>query len=157
MINRNRSPDSARRPGCRETIWSVPGPFVFAYFALVTTLGLPVVAVIVWREAANGVDAAGWWLWPTALTIEAAPLCGVVGIGIAFSALVTVQGAACLMVLYQYAVNRWVKPVINRNVEAGRAEGVTQADREWASWLARKEAAESRGLPFDEPPPNARR
>ena len=77
------------------------------------------------------------------------------------------------MVLYQYAVNRWVKPVINRNVEAGRAEGraegitegraegVTvgraEADQEWAGWLARKEAAERQGLPFDEPPPNARR
>ena len=73
------------------------------------------------------------------------------------------------MVLYQYAFNRWVKPVINRNVEAGRAEGITEgraegvtegraeADQEWASWLARKEAAESQGLPFDEPPPNARR
>ena len=65
------------------------------------------------------------------------------------------------MVLYQYAVNRWVKPVINRNIEAGRAEGVTEgraeADQEWASWLAHKEAAESQGLPFDEPPPNARR
>ena len=77
------------------------------------------------------------------------------------------------MVLYQYAFNRWVKPVINRNVEAGRAEGraegitegraegVTEgraeADREWAGWLARKEAAERQGLPFDEPPPNARR
>ena len=85
------------------------------------------------------------------------------------------------MVLYQYAVNRWVKPVINRNVEAGRAEGraegitegraegitegraegVTvgraEADREWAGWMARKEAAERQGLPFDEPPPNARR
>ena len=69
------------------------------------------------------------------------------------------------MVLYQYAVNRWVKPIINRNVEAGRAEGRaegitegrTEADQEWASWLARKEAAESQSLPFDEPPPNARR
>ena len=73
------------------------------------------------------------------------------------------------MVLYQYAVNRWVKPVINRNVEAGRAEGraegitegraegITEADQEWAGWLARREAAERQGLPFDEPPPNARR
>ena len=77
------------------------------------------------------------------------------------------------MVIYQYAVNRWVKPVINRNVEAGRAEGraegitegraegVTEgraeADQEWAGWLERKEAAERQGLPFDEPPPNARR
>ena len=77
------------------------------------------------------------------------------------------------MVLYQYAVNRWVKPIINRNVEVGRAEGraegvtvgraegVTvgraEADQEWTGWLARKEASESQGLPFDEPPPNARR
>ena len=138
--------------GWREAIWSIPGPFVFAYFALVTLAGLPAVVVIFWREAANGVDAP-WWLWPTTLTIEAAPRCGAVGIGIAFSALVTVQGAAFLMVLYQYAVNKWVKPMINRNIE----KGVEKTDQEWTDWLARKADAESRGLPFDEPTPREKR
>ena len=153
--------DRERSGGWREAIWSVPRAFVFAYFALLT---LPAVALITWQEAANGVDAV-WWLWPTTLTVAAAPLCGAVGIGIAFSALVTVQGAAFLMVLYEYAVNKWVKPIINRNVEAGRAagveegieKGVEKTDQEWLAWLARKADAESRGLPFDEPMPNEKR
>ena len=146
--------------GWREAIWSVPRSFVFAYFGLLTLAGLPAVALITWQEAASGVDAV-WWLWPTTLTIEAAPRCGAVGIGIAFSALVTVQGAAFLMVLYQYAVNKWVKPIINRNVEAGRAagveEGVEKTNQEWRAWLARKADAESQGLPFDEPMPDENR
>ena len=69
------------------------------------------------------------------------------------------------MVLYQYAIDRWVKPVIDRNFEAGRAAGIEvgmekgriegrkKANREWRAWLARKADAESRGLPFDEPTP----
>ena len=61
------------------------------------------------------------------------------------------------MVLYQYAIERWVKPIINRNVEAGRAEGVEKTDQEWRAWLARKADAESRGLPFDEPTPDEKR
>ena len=65
------------------------------------------------------------------------------------------------MVLYQYAIDRWVKPIINRNVETGRAagveEGVAKTNREWRAWLARKADAESRGLPFHEPTPDAKR
>ena len=89
------------------------------------------------------------------------------------------------MVLYQYAIDLWVKPIINRNVEAGRAAGVEEgiekgiergieqgieqgmeqgrdegreeSNREWRAWLARKADAESRGLPFDEPMPDERR
>ena len=73
------------------------------------------------------------------------------------------------MVLYQYAIDRWVKPIINRNVEAGRAAGVEEGiekgkslgrektDQEWRAWLARKADAESRGLPFHEPTPDAKR
>ena len=166
------SDNRERGGGWREAIWSVPRAFVFAYFGLLTLLGLPAVALIIWQEAANGVDAV-WWLWPTTLTVEAAPHCGAVGIGIAFSALVTVQGAAFLMVLYEYAVNKWVKPIINRNVEAGRAAGVEEGiekgiekgieqgmektDQEWRAWLARKADAESQGLPFDEPMPDEKR
>ena len=73
------------------------------------------------------------------------------------------------MVLYQYAIERWVKPIINRNVEAGRAAGLEEgiakgvakgreeSNREWRAWLARKADAESRGLPFDEPTPDEKR
>ena len=85
------------------------------------------------------------------------------------------------MVLYQFAVNKWVKPVIQRHKDAGRAEGrveglsegcaegraegrveglsegraegYAEANRAWQTWLERKAAAESKGLPFDEPQP----
>ena len=65
------------------------------------------------------------------------------------------------MVLYDYAINRWVKPVIERHKEEGREEGITigrqEADRQWGEWLARKADAESQGLPFTEPRPSENR
>ena len=67
------------------------------------------------------------------------------------------------MVMYQFAVNKWVKPVIQRHKDAGRAEGrvegraegLSEANRAWQAWLERKTAAESEGLPFDEPQPGS--
>ena len=35
----------------------------------------------------------------------------------------------------------------------GRDEGAAEERRKWMAWLARREAAERAGLPFDEPPP----
>ena len=61
------------------------------------------------------------------------------------------------MVLYQFAINQWVKPVIKRHKDAGRAEGRQEANREWDEWLARKNAAESQGMPFAEPRPDETR
>ena len=135
----------------RESIWSIPRPFVFAYFASVTLLGLPTVAVIAW-EKGQAVDAP-WWAWHTELIRAAAPECGWIGIGIAFSALVAIQGVTTLMVLYQYAIERWVKPLAEKRREEGREEGRAAANRQWEEWLQRKTEAESKGLPFDEPPP----
>ena len=37
--------------------------------------------------------------------------------------------------------------------EEGIAEGVERANRLWRDWLQRREAAEAKGIPFDEPPP----
>ena len=61
------------------------------------------------------------------------------------------------MVLYEYAINRWVKPVIERHKEEGRKEGRKIAHQEWRDWLQRKDAAESLGQPFDEPRPSKTR
>ena len=146
-------------PDSRESIWSIPKPFVFAYFGLVTLLGVPTLAVIIWEKAAGATGS--WWQQPITVIRSAAPECGQVGIGIAVSTLFAVQGVAILMVLYQVAVNRWVKPVIKRHRDAGRAEGRAEgreegraeANLEWQAWLERKTEAENRGLPFDEPQP----
>ena len=62
------------------------------------------------------------------------------------------------MVLYEFAINRWVKPVIEQHKadgrEEGRQEGRQKANREWAEWLARKTDAENRGQPFTKPRPD---
>ena len=169
--NANASESANDRSDWREAIWSVPRHFVFAYFALVTGIGWPTLTYILWQTA-SGVDAV-WSRWPFELVIAAAPRMLTVGGGIAIYALFTVQGAAFLMVLYEFAVNRWVKPVIKRHKDEGRAEGreegitmgleegittgLERADQQWREWLARKTDAESRGLPFDDPPPNETR
>lgn len=35
----------------------------------------------------------------------------------------------------------------------GRAEATAEQDRKWQGWVARRDAAREKGLPFDEPPP----
>ena len=195
MTTENVNAGGPERPAdWREAIWSVPRHFVFAYFALVTVIGWPTLTYILW-QAAPGVNAVVWWRWPFELVIAAAPVALSVGGGIAMYALFTVQGAAFLMVLYEFAINRWVKPVIERHKDAGREEGreegiaigrdegiaigrdegitigrdegITigredgiaigrkEAYQKLQAWLQRKNAAESQGLPFDEPPPGA--
>ena len=157
--------DSDPNRDWREAIWSVPGPFILLYFALVTVLGMPTLTVIIWEKAQT--VSAAWWLWHTAVIRAAAPECGVVGIATAIYALLVVQGVAFLMVLYQFAVNKWVKPVIRKHQATGRAqgrmegraegrdEGRDEANQAWAAWLERKTDAESKGLPFDEPRPGS--
>ena len=79
------------------------------------------------------------------------------------------------MVGYRYAIEHWVKPMAEKRRaevrekglaegrakgraearEKGREEGRAEANRQWMEWLQRKTEAESKGLPFDEPPPSA--
>ena len=144
----------------REAIWSIPRPFVLLYFALLTIQGWPAMTAIIWEQA-QMVTASGlkWynWAWHTEVVRAAAPEVGQVGIGIAIYTLVTVQGVAFLMVLYNFMLEAGrhylIRPVIKRQEERGEA----RADQEWEDWLARKESAESQGQPFDEPPPSVRR
>ena len=74
------------------------------------------------------------------------------------------------MSLYHVITNRFARPVIEsheaRGREQGRQEGMAEGRQEgraeghtaeraaWRDWLNRKNAAETQGLPFDEPPPD---
>ena len=69
------------------------------------------------------------------------------------------------MSLYHVITNRFAKPVIESHEARGRAEGRQEGRAEghtaeraaWRDWLNRKNAAETQGLPFDEPPPDEER
>ena len=45
---------------------------------------------------------------------------------------------------------------IAEGVAKGRVEGRAKANKAWDEWLARMQAAQRDGKPFDEPPPSSR-
>ena len=53
------------------------------------------------------------------------------------------------MVTYRYLERKFIKPLEDKL----RTEGAAAIQRQWEEWNSRQEAAESRGEPFDEPPP----
>ncbi len=42
---------------------------------------------------------------------------------------------------------------LRKRYEAGRRQGRKEVDAAWEAWLERRQAAQSKGEPFDEPPP----
>ena len=73
------------------------------------------------------------------------------------------------MTLSQWITANWVTSYIQKAEARGRAEGVSEgfsqgisqgvakSNAEWRAWLERKDAAEARGLAFDELSPDGRR
>lgn len=80
--------------------------------------------------------------------------------GIGASTLVLMEGVSYLVITYNYLHNKFVQPLIDKReaemeqrMAEGRAEGEAEVNRRWADWNSRRLEAESRGVPFDEPPP----
>ncbi len=48
---------------------------------------------------------------------------------------------------------KYLKHRYERGREEGRAEGADEERKRWEAWMARKQAAENAGEPFDEPSP----
>ena len=40
-----------------------------------------------------------------------------------------------------------------KGIAKARAEAIAEQNRKWQGWVARRDAAREKGLPFDEPPP----
>ncbi len=72
------------------------------------------------------------------------------------------EGARFIMVIahgVKQIIDKWLdkkdKEFRDKLRAEGRAEERAALNKAWQDWLARKEDAESRGQPFNEPPPNA--
>ncbi len=110
------------------------GQFLLMFLLLIAlTLG-----VVVWYEIRHETADDGW---DTAIAI---------GIGMSYCVVIStaftyviVEGVA--MLAEQFKKKRY---------DAGRAEERQERDALWESWLERRDAALSRGEPFDEPPPS---
>ena len=133
----------------RESIWSVPLEYRVFYFALFVIQSLIGISYVIWYEVwINDGDSFHE-------TIAAIILMDVAVI--AHSAGVGVIASEMKMVIAQYLEQRYYGPKRRKALaEAkaeGRKEGVEQANAKFREWNARRLEAESKGEPFDEPPP----
>jgi len=153
-------PSATPEPETRESVWSVRQRDATAFFRLLSLLWVVGLAYVAYRTPYPlAADLTPGWLRAGDYTIAVLAEFGPVAVGIAIIALLITRPlnliGELLMSLYQAMVNRYVTPVIERHRAEGRAEGRAERDELWQAWLQRRSDAESKGQPFDEPPPGA--
>ena len=144
----------------RESIWAIPPRWRLPYIALYW---------VQWLLAMYGVVEFLSWLHPSyskGEVVEAAlahiPAVTALGIPATFTLMEVMQR---LMVTYDYLMNKYVRPLQERQraegreqgLAEGRAEGRAEAEAEFrqlvSEWNQRRLAAAARNEPFDEPLP----
>ena len=157
---------NAREPD-RQSIWSVASGWLPAYFALFNALGLLGVGFVVVRNVL-------WVSHPTVHDMIWAIITGIVVVGAASAtaSILAVETGKNVMIVGTYLEEMLKKRRARQlaevraegvnegraeGVEKGRAEGVTRGRSDLAAeireWNSRRLAAQSKGEPFDEPPP----
>ena len=157
---------NARDPE-RQSIWSVASGWLPAYFALFNALGLLGVGFVIVRNVL-------WVSHPTVHDMIWAIITGIVVVGAASAtaSILAVETGKNVMIVGTYLEEMLKKRRARQlaevraegvnegraeGVEKGRAEGVTKGRSDLAveirEWNARRLAAQSKGEPFDEPPP----
>ena len=154
-------PSAMPQPETRESVWSVRQRDATTFFGLLSLLWLVGLAYVACRTPyAPAADLEPWWQATGDYIITVLAEFGLVAVGIAIIALLITRPlnliGELLMSLYQAMVNRYVTPVIERHRAEGRVEGRAERDAQWQEWLQRRTDAESKGQPFDEPPPGTR-
>ena len=128
----------------RESIWSVgkeTKSFYFAAFILQFLLGTTLVVLreTLWNDADSPFDTV------IAIWESSAPI----AITSAAVAIVITELGRYLMVLARHLEER-----LEKTREVRRAEGRAEMQTQWEAWNVRRMEAESKGLPFTEPPPS---
>ena len=153
---------NAREPE-RQSIWSVASGWLPAYFALFNALGLMGVGFVVVRNVL-------WVSHPTVHDMIWAIITDmvIVGAATATASILAVETGKNVMIVGTYLEEmlkrrraRQLAEVraegVEEGVTKGRAEGVEEGRADLAAeireWNRRRLAAESKGEPFDEPPP----
>ena len=154
---------NAREPDDRQSIWSVATGWLPAYFAIFDALGLLGTAFVIVRNIL-------WVAHPSVHDMIWAIIADIVVVGIASAtiSILTVEAGKHIMIVGTYLEDmikkrraRQMAEAVERGRAEGRSEGVSEgiakgvADRDakWRAWNDRRLDAESKGEPFDEPPP----
>ena len=128
----------------RESIWSVGKEtkrFYFVAFILQFLLGMTSIAL---RETFQN-DTDNFLDTVIAIWESSAPI----AITSAAVAIVITELGRYLMVLARHLEER-----LERTREVRRSEGRVEIQKKWEAWNVRRLEAESKGLPFTEPPPS---
>ena len=134
----------------RESIWSIGRKWLPWYFGLIFALTIGWTAFIAWLKITIGNHDSLPAIVNAVVvgTASAAPLIPIYAL-MAIAALDISGGAT--VVTARYLGDKFLKPLHERIRQEGREE----RQRQWAAWNHRREEAEKKGEPFDEPPPGS--
>ncbi len=124
----------------RESIWSVSNRWVWVYYLAFTFQLIPVLIRSVWVELGHNTDDSAI---ETHLAISQS-----VGPHV-----ISAAGLSLIAVLVGEMVVMIAEPFLKWRERVGIEKGREDERAEWIAWLERKDAAESKGEPFDEPSP----
>ncbi len=144
----------------RESVWSVPGRWQAAYFALFAIQNIAGISLVCWYEITvlNG----DGFVQTVLSIIDRLPS---VGVGAAAVTITLMEVARTAMVIGGN-LERWLKKreqerldraVAKAKSEAyakARSEARNEVHRRWSEWNERRLDAEARGEPFTEAPPD---
>ncbi len=168
----NQETNDVNRPthlgsSSRQAIWAAHTSWAATYFALFTLQALLGDVIVIWDELVNGSHQS--WVDTYTGIIQGI---GIVGIASAINAFVVTEVLRNMMLLSDWVRMNLVEPAIERRREEGREEGRAEGRKqgraegrkegraemilEMKDWELRRQEAEERGEPFDEPPPYLR-
>ena len=104
---------------------------------LFIVISLTCLGLVIWHEATDGETVGALSALLSVLERMAAVL-----VTLSLTIYASVEGAA--MLYEKYAKRRF---------REGKQKGEAERDREWMSWVQRREEALASGVPFDEPSP----
>ena len=155
----------------RESIWSISPRWKTAYFFLFSILSSVGTGLLSWYEITQRTE-------DNAVETVLAVISGMaeVGVAAAVTTIVATEVTQNIMVTGEYLRQKLVEPLkekqraegraegltegiaegIEKGIEKGREEGIEAERAAWEAWNRRRMDAESKGEPFDEPPPSLR-
>ena len=146
--SRSGPPDPDRQ--ARVSLGSIPASQLRQHFIVFSISSLLMLAARVY----NGVEVSGVDpTWHQIIDLIGEKAGSTMAACLGLSA-IGVEGAN--MVLAELLKRQWAREASEAEARAearNEARGAARMHRLWTEWLSRKEAAESRGEPFDEPPP----
>ena len=144
----------------RESVWSVRRKHADTFFATLFTLWIAMVvmatAIYLNDHPKPAEMETAEWITRTAMEILLKLGVGtipVVMISMIVNRPLTIAGGV-IVITFEAAKARWITPVIQKHEARGKAEGIAEANAQWEDWWRRRQEAEAKGLPFDEPPPS---